>query len=920
MAGVGDRARRAGVAAVALIAALAGSARGDEGVEYRWDAALDPESATLSVEGVVRVRNDGPTPLLRVPLVLYGNRFRRIDPAITDITFDRFYVPSFDEGRLDLRDVRAPDGRALRVEPGPGEPLPYWTALTVEVVLAEGVAPGDWAELHVTARLRLPSRLGPFGARGRRVVLEGGWHPYVPAAGPGGARPARGPPAMARHEVRLRVVGAPEGAEGALLDHWPVAGPGVAEGVARVMTTTTPALVAGPDLELLASAPARGAAPATTVWGEAGDEERARRILTVAEQAAAYARDQVARRPGEVLDLDLTFVRAPLRDRFVHATAGPVVLYSDRLFHVFFPLQSFHEAEVGRGAIEAVVRRALRDVDLGADRDWVCEALGWYVVRAWLEEARAGGGKADTITRGMRLLDFIPVVDSLLRAPRFVGSDLYYGRFWEPADAVPDGLARALTRRPRGRVVLEKLRDHLGDERLAALVRAAFGREDEQGPGGPGLEPGGLAAAPLAARAGALLGRDLTAFFDLWTRDLPAQNLAIEGVEVLEDLPDGGERVRVKVRRTGDPRPGQVGEPVVVETEGPDGEPVRTSWDGVGMQGQVVTTRHGFIYAPIRLDPDQRVAQGYRGDDVSPSYAKLLVNRFSVKVDLNQANRNEVSAGFTLHPFYDYSHAILVDGFYEQDERGGMIGYAYGFGTMLDERTFGTVVSGRIIAEDLTEGVLRDAGFDESNGTLLSVGAGLSLDTRLFQANPTWGLGVDVGYEHSDKTLGTDFRFDLFAFEVEAIYSIVRGTQLALEVVAGQIIGTDIPTQRLFDAGGGDAVRGVEASRFIGKAMIAVRGELRQMLVEDLDVPLLWLAWLRKLQLALFLDAGDVGETIGDVFDDRGDWKWGTGIGIRAWLDTLGLQNTVVRFDVGFRIDQTSDLGPQYYFGAGQSF
>lgn len=347
---------------------------------------------------------------------------------------------------------------------------------------------------------------------------------------------------------------------------------------------------------------------------------------------------------------------------------------------------------------------------------------------------------------------------------------------------------------------------------------------------------------------------------------------------------------------------------------------MRVTWDGFGMEGAVTTTRYGLIYAPIRLDPDQRVAQGYRGDDIAPSYAKLLVNRFSVKIDLNQANRNEASVGFTLHPFYDYSHAILVDGFYEQDERGGTIGYAYGFGTVLDERTFGTVVSARITAEDLTEGVLRDAAFDESNGTLLSVGAGLSFDTRLFQANPTWGLGVDLGYEHSDKTFGTDFRFDLFAFEVEAVYSIVRGTQLAMEIIGGQIIGTDIPTQRLFDGGGEGSVRGVEASRFVGKAIVAIRGELRQMIVEDLDVPLLWLAWLRKLQVALFLDAGDVGDTIADVIRERDDWKWGTGIGIRAWLDTFGLQNTVVRFDVGFRIDETDELGPQYYFGVGQSF
>lgn len=902
MRGPGGRSARVGVVGAALCALLlAARATADEGVEYRWDVVVDAEEATVDVEGVVRVRNDGEAPLLRVPLVLYGNRFREVDPAITDITFDRFYAPYFDEGRHELRWVRALDGRPLAIEPGPDEAQPAADAVAVDVLLAEPVEPGRWAELRLSARLHVPKRLGAFGHRGRRVILEGGWHPWVPARGADGARPPRGAPAMAGHSVRVRF--APQDddeEEGALLEGAP---PGPRGDVARVITATTPCLAAGPDLAPLARIDARGVTPSLAVWGEPGDEERAARILRIVEQAAAFASDSL---PADVSisTLELAFIEAPLRDRFVHPTQGPVVLYSDRLFHVLRPLQTFHEVEVGRGAIEALVRLALRDVDLGADRDWTCEALAWEVTRAWVRDGRSGGITSGTITGGLGLLDFIPAVDSLLRAPRFVGSDLYYGRIWEPQDAVPDDLSRALTRRPRGRVVTEKLRDLLGDERLGALVREALGGK-----------------APLRARASALAGRELAPFFALWTGTLPRQNLALDGVEVLEALEDGGERVRVTIRRDGDPRPGDVGEPVVVETEGPNGEPVRATWDGLGMEGQVTTTRHGFLYAPITLDPDHRVLQGFRGDDRSPALGKLLVNRFSVRVDLNQANRNEAAVGFTIHPFYDYSHAVVVDGFLEEDERGLTLGYGYGFGTVIDERTFGTAVGARVTAEHLTEGVLkRDAGIDETQGTLVSAGASLSFDTRLFQANPTWGFGVSFDYEHSDKTFGTDFRFDLFRVELEAVYSIIRGTQLGMEVVLGQITGTDVPTQRLFDAGGQGTVRGVESSLFVDTAIIVVRGELRQMLLEDLDVPLLWLAWLRKLQVALFLDAGDVGATIEDVYEARTDWKWGTGIGLRAWLDVFGVNPTVLRFDLGFRIDETDELGPEYYLGVGQSF
>ena len=78
------RARQAGAAAIDGVVALGGvaGARADEGVEYRWEATLDrTDDATLAVEGVVRVRNDAAVPLLRVPLVLYPNRFRRDIPS-----------------------------------------------------------------------------------------------------------------------------------------------------------------------------------------------------------------------------------------------------------------------------------------------------------------------------------------------------------------------------------------------------------------------------------------------------------------------------------------------------------------------------------------------------------------------------------------------------------------------------------------------------------------------------------------------------------------------------------------------------------------------------------------------------------------------------------------------------------------------
>lgn len=923
-----------------LLALLAPALRAQEPpVRARFDVAVDLEEHEVRFTGELSITNQGPRPLDVVPLVLYGNRFRALDPAITDFAYDRFYAPWFDAGRVrDLR-VAGDDGASLALEPttdgapdpgeleddledeGPG------AAVVVHVRLKAPLAPHATTVLQVGGTLEVPSRLGPFGHRGRRLVLEGGWLPWVPARDAAGAFDPLGPPAWTRWELNVELEREePEDdrrAASSASDRLLVAGAEVAATSSRVVSEgPAPSLAAGPGLDLLLEARPRSddvaddPAPWLRVVGPAGDEERARRLAAVAARAATFARVHYGLTTGAA---PLVFVQAPLRDRYLHVTGdGSVVLWSDRLFHVFVPLQGFHELEVGRATLEAIARRALGRTPPGADRDWTVEALGWLMARAWIEEGRRGGLTGATLRAGLGFFDFIPAIDALVRAPRFVGSDLYYGRFHEPAEAVPDDVTRALSRRPRGRIVAEKLVDLLGPARTELLLQDTLRGWPTLGVR-PGVPDG------VRERAARLVGRDLTAFFDLWTRaPRPRQNLVLEEVEVLGELPGGGERVKVHIRRDGDARVSKVGEPVDVQTTDPEDEEKtrRARWDGVGDRGWVVTERAtGPLDGTIRLDPDLRVEQDYRGDDQDPALAKVLLNRARIKLDLNNTNRNEGAVGLTIVPFYDYRHAILLDAFYQQDEYGAAVGYAYGFGFNLDERRYGATISTRLVAEELTTGVLQGGAESlETSGSLVSVGAGLSFDTFAFRDNPTWGVDVGFNVEHSDKALGTDFRFDLYAASVSFVYSIVRGTQVGCDVVGGQIEGTDIPSQRLFDAGGEGTVRGVRASRFLGQALFVVRTEVRQMLVEDLDLPLLWVAWLRKLQVVLFLDAGDVDRSVDRILT-RGDWRWGTGAGARAWLDLFGVTPAVLRFDVGWRIDDyNDDVGPQFYLGIGQNF
>lgn len=856
--------------------------------EARFRLELDLDERRLRGEGTLRVFNRGAKAQTRLPLVLYPARFRALDPEITDLTFRRYYARWFDRGDMALTHAAVAGAPLQRVDAWLESKTPPGAALWLK--LPQPLAPGDSLELELAFELELPLRLGTFGVDRGRVVLDGGFLPYVPVAG------FRSSPARTRFALELSCKPAPSLA--ILGPQRLPAGRGQAE-----WEGFAPFLAAGPDLLTLVEHDARGEPPIVIV-AEEELRERSQRMLRVAREA----NDVLRRYLPEGAPLGrLLLVQAPLRDRFTQVT-DEAVLVSDRLFRLLPILRPFHEVDLGRAVIQALVRQRLARLELGADRDWLAEGIAWWLTREWATGRT--GLKGSQVRRSLEFFSFIPAIDQLVRAPRFIGSDLFYGNFYEPQDAVPDAFPRALSRRARGRVPIEKLRDKVGDEPLEGLMRALLSERPPD----------------ARQRAAQLTGEDLDAFFALWLEGgglrTPRQDIGLE-VETLRDLPGGGRRVRVTIRREdADPRIGQVGEPVTVAAVDSQGKTHTATWSGKGEEGEVEIDHYGGLLDPIVLDPYYRVAQRDRGEDESPQFPlKILLNRLSVSVDLNRANRNEASVGTTIIPFRNYAHRIGLDAFYQQDERGVALSYSYGFGWSIDERTYGVGVGLGFTASRLTTGVLSsNAQFRETKGNLISFSGGVSFDTRIFREDPDWGIAGSFGYETSDKSYGSDVRFHLFDAELRFLYSPIRGTTLGVELVATQVNGSDIPSQRLPDAGGEGNVRGIQPSEFVDRAFMAVRTELRQFIFEDLDINLLYLIYVRRIQLVLFLDAGDVGEDLDVVFRNRTDWKWGTGFGFRLWGKSFGVTDLIMRFDIGFRIDETDDLGPRYYLGFGQTF
>jgi hypothetical protein len=895
------RGKQARAAVLTLaIAACAGRALAAEPppeVSYRMQLAIDPETGVIVGEGDVALVNSSAAPLDKVPLVLYPNRFEAIDPRITDVNFGRYYSYGFHPGSLKIERVTAPGETPLDLEVPESPVLPPGTYALVK--LAKPVAPGETARFSVRFTTRVPDRFGMFGRRGERLILEGGYFPAVPARERTGAfAPGLGPMSG------LIDVTATTSKGEVLLGQDPASkGP-----VRAVATGRCLFLGAGEDLGVVVRRPANEQmlAPEVVFHGPAGDEERATRICGLVQEAATRFRTAWLP-PGERVE-PIVVVLAPLRDRLVHAT--DVLLASDRLFEILPYFDSFHEREVARGTFELLARRS-RTLDRleAADAGWVAEAMGWVAVCEW--DAARLGLKGQELRSGLGYLDWIPFIDSNIRAPRFASSDLYLGQLYEPRDAVRDERERFGSARPRGRVVAEKLRDKLGAAKLHALARATLGSNGADG-------------SHLRERASKLAQEDLTGFFDLWLGAAPRENLAIDS-RGPATLPDGSDGVAVGVRRdTEDARLGKVGEPVVVEAHS-GGETDRQVWDGKGDRAILIFPRRALFYS-ITMDPEGRIDEAYKGDDFYPSIAKVLLNRFDLSIDLNGGNTSEVGLGFTIHPFYDYSQSIFVDAFASATATGGRVAYAYHFGEEITEILFANSVGGGMTLEKVAPGLLRGARttITESDGTLAFYSIGYSLDTRVTGIQPTHGFHLGVGADVSSKQYGGgDFTYEKVSGNAIYLFTPFRPFTFAFEALAGNIFDTNPPSQQLFDAGGEDSVRGVRTGDFVDRAIFVAKGELRVSVLEDLDQGVLKLFWLRRVELAGFSDAGDVGPRVDKIFRSPGKWKWGAGGGIRCEIDALGIEPLLVRFDIAWRCDRGPGIDkgvPQYYLGVDQSF
>ncbi len=863
-------------------------------LSYRLSARLAPD--LRSAEGTVEISWTVPPgpPRDAIPLVLYANLYAAENPALDDITYPWCFPRGFDAGGVRLGEVRTGAGEPCGIEDASGgawppwPPWPPWPMGTLVLVrLPRPAPPGAVLHVLVPFRTTFPRRYGSFGLHGGILTANGGLCPHVAGIAPDGT-PIGALPPEGSWRVEIRV---PPDTE-VLLNgaHTPPLWPDLrADLRARWLT-----LAAGPRFHRHEAAEGglRVVYWRRSRWDAAGETVAKETLVSLATAERLRGRP-FPMGPARAV----TLVEAPLRDVFTRAGDG-CALVSDRALLVFSLLEKYHLKEIATAALARALAPEVAAREAPRDLPWAIEAAAWELRRAVLAERAA---EFQEVSDVVQFFSFLPIVDQERVAPRFAFADVYFDTPHR-ADRLREDVAVFASRAPDGRVVAEKLRDSLGP-RADALLRRHAGL-------GGGDPPG-----PLRAEAGPAFARKL----DTWLAGLAPRNYRLGAVRETP-LGEGRVRVEAEVRREG-------GEGVVEDVEIgvtlSEGDPVLGRVE-VGGEGATDAYVYPSGASRIEVDPRGRLVETSRADNTWPPRLQLLWDNFEshASYDPNRG-RVEVFQAFSVVRSGDYRDRLTAVGFTEQEGRGFRIGLHHSEGWKHDVTEYPFTAGLRFAYEELAENFASTrSGRRNDEGEVASLEGVLRWDTRVDRFNPHSGVAGSARLEWSDGWLGTDFRFLRAEAGATFLLAFWREHVGALEVRLGASDG-DVPTQRLFAAGGEEAIRGLRAGDLLGEHILLMRIEYRHLLAtavdEAVEIPLLGLGYLRRIQGAAFVEWASVADDFDDLDEVEGI-VMGWGYGLRLFFDAFGARYTMIRLDLAWRLDDRDSRDPLVYLGASHSF
>ncbi len=852
-----------------LLAASAASAR----PHVTIDARVDARARTVEGRAAIEIANDSRAPLGEILLWRFPARLARRPAGLNDYNFYWVYPRSFSPGGMTIGRVTV-DGAAAA--PALADADPAGPGTLVRVPLARPLAPGARARVEVEFSTKIPARFGGFGCFGDACTLAGGFYPMPVALGAGGWD-LTAPPARADLDVAVAAPG-----------HDVLVNGRAATG-ARVHLDDAAYAVVRTDRGLRERAlTQRGVTfryhhhgadpPPPTPPGKAApylDEDRAQLVLDAAREAVELLAELGWELPdGETLDL----VEAPLRLELAEPHGG-CVLVSDQIFRILPAerFRKFHAFQLVRAIFAVLVEKRLAAREDAADLGWSPDVAASYLVDQYtLREYRKSEFARDVLA----WVAFIPTIDRILYAPQVPFATAYFNTLEDP-DPTRDAMPRFANRRPRGKLIYEKLRDRLGDDGAAKMAHALW-----QG-------------TPL--REAAPLGAD---FYAMWLGAYPEVDYRFEVL--------GRERVgekwryRIRVWKRGEKPPV---EPVEVRATEWGGARHDLEWDGQGRE-TVLTVEVERGLRSIELDPRGRLVEQIAGDnddlrldDRSPKPVKFIYNNFGGLINF-QTLSLDLSLDFTLARIYDVKNAVRFLLYHSEATQIGLLtAYGRGFGPKVTPSHLAGGASLSLNVARLQE----DFGLGGTNrvepGTRISVAAAVGWDDRLYIWEPlranTFALGVTYSLTALDA--GDVLQQLTVSGTAQRIQPLADGHGLAGEIGAAATFGLGandlrVPSQMLV-AGAPSWLRGYEPDELLGRLRLTAKLEYRHVFLHDLDWNLLHVLYLRGIAGAVFTEAAAIspcsGYSIGanDLFAD-------VGYSLRFLADWFGVSQTVFNVDV----------------------
>jgi len=201
----------------------------------------------------------------------------------------------------------------------------------------------------------------------------------------------------------------------------------------------------------------------------------------------------------------------------------------------------------------------------------------------------------------------------------------------------------------------------------------------------------------------------------------------------------------------------------------------------------------------------------------------------------------------------------------------------------------------------------------------------VSYDGRDVPVNPTRGYYAEVRVEESGRAAGSAFSYMRTTPEVRGYISpLGKRLVLAARTRLGMLLTGKLPISQRYFAGGANSHRGFAQRRLsptasaAGESTVPIGGEAlletgAEARYELMKVKGQW------LELAVFLDGGDVTMQPSDLDVTNLHWAAGGGIRYRTFVGPL-------RFDVGYRLNRTGANEPSpgsrwaFHFTFGESF